>query len=66
MHAFKLLGTLIKINLQQELAYRADMAVNLMLNVMWLGWELLSLGIIFDNTSTLAGWGPGEMIALLG
>src|SRR5215510_8343973 len=33
---------------------------------MWLGWELLSLSIIFSNTSTLGGWGPGELIALLG
>mgnify|MGYP001565333707 CR=1 FL=1 len=28
--------------------------------------ELLSLSIIFSHTATLAGWGPGELIALLG
>jgi ABC-2 type transport system permease protein len=33
---------------------------------MWLGWELLSLSIIFNNTETIAGWGFGELIALLG
>jgi ABC-2 type transport system permease protein len=33
---------------------------------MWLGWELLSLNIIFSNTTTLGGWGLGELIALLG
>jgi ABC-2 type transport system permease protein len=33
---------------------------------MWLGWELLSLSIIFSNTTTLGGWGFGELIALLG
>jgi ABC-2 type transport system permease protein len=33
---------------------------------MWLGWELLSLSIIFSNTATLGGWGPGELVALLG
>jgi ABC-2 type transport system permease protein len=65
-HTLKLLGTLIKINVQQELAYRADMVVNILLNVMWLGWELLSLSIIFRNTPTLGGWGLGELIALLG
>jgi ABC-2 type transport system permease protein len=66
VYTFKLLGTLLKINLQQELAYRADTLINILLNLMWLGWELLSLSIIFNNTTTLAGWGPGEMVALLG
>src|SRR5919109_2970288 len=66
MHAFKLLATLLKINLQQELAYRADTVINALLSLMWLGWELLGLSIIFSNTDTLGGWGPGELIALLG
>jgi len=48
------------------LAYRADTIVNILLNIMWLGWELLSLSIIFSNTTTLGGWGLGELIALLG
>ena len=48
------------------LAYRADTIVNILLNIMWLGWELLSLNIIFSNTTTIGGWGFGELIALLG
>jgi ABC-2 type transport system permease protein len=66
MHFFKLLTTLFKVNIQQELAYRADALINALLSLMWLGWELLSLNIIFSNTSTLGGWGQGELIALLG
>jgi ABC-2 type transport system permease protein len=66
MYTFKLLTTLIKLNIQQELAYRADAIVNILVNLMWLGWELLSLSILFSNTTTLGGWGPGELIALLG
>jgi ABC-2 type transport system permease protein len=66
MNVFRLLTTLLKINIQQELAYRADAAINILINLMWLGWELLSLNIIFSNTATLGGWGPGELIALLG
>jgi ABC-2 type transport system permease protein len=62
----RLLATLLKINLQQELAYRADALVNILLNLMWLGWELLGLSIIFSNTASLGGWGLGELIALLG
>jgi ABC-2 type transport system permease protein len=63
---FKLFVTLLKINVQQELAYRADTVVNFLVSLMWLGWELLTLSIIFSNTDTLGGWGPGELIALLG
>ncbi len=66
MRYLRLLGTLLKINLQQELAYRADLTVNLLLNIMWLGWELLSLSIIFSNTSSLGGWALGDLIVLLG
>jgi ABC-2 type transport system permease protein len=66
MHTLKLLATFIKINIQVILAYRVDTAVNILINGMWLGWELFSLSIIFNNTSTLGGWGPGELVALLG
>jgi ABC-2 type transport system permease protein len=66
MQYLKLLSTFLKVNIQMSLAYRADTVVNILLNLMWLGWELLGLSIIFSNTETLGGWGPGELIALLG
>jgi ABC-2 type transport system permease protein len=66
MRFFKLFSAFFKVNLQMSLAYRADTAINILLNLFWLGWELFSLSIIFNNTQTLAGWGPGELIALLG
>src|SRR5262245_19128008 len=66
MHTLKLIATFLKVNIQQELAYRADALINALLSLMWLGWELLGLRIIFSNTATLGGWGPGELIALLG
>ncbi|MCQ3938967.1 MAG: hypothetical protein DPW18_18260 [Chloroflexi bacterium] len=66
MQTLKLLSAFLKMNIQMSLAYRADTVVNILLNLMWLGWELLSLSIIFNNTETLGGWGLGELIALLG
>ncbi len=66
MHWLRLLQALFKLNVQMTLAYRADTIVNILLNLMWLGWELLGLSIIFSNTASLGGWGPGELIALLG
>ena len=66
MYYLKLISTFFKINVQMSLAYRTDTVVNILLNLMWLGWELLSLSIIFSNTETLGGWGFGELVALLG
>jgi ABC-2 type transport system permease protein len=66
MQTLKLLGSFLRLNIQMSLAYRADTVVNILLNLMWLGWELLSLNIIFSNTTSLGGWGLGELIALLG
>jgi ABC-2 type transport system permease protein len=66
MNTLKLLSAFLKVNIQMSLAYRADTVVNILLNLMWLGWELLSLNIIFSNTETIGGWDFGELIALLG
>lgn len=66
MFFWKLVKTLLKINLQMSLAYRADTLINILISMLWLGWELLSLNIIFSNTVKLGGWGIGELIALLG
>jgi ABC-type uncharacterized transport system permease subunit len=64
MHFFKVALAFIKINLQQSLAYRSETLLSLVMNLLWLGWELVSLQIIFANTSNLSGWGMGELIAL--
>jgi ABC-2 type transport system permease protein len=66
MHTLRLLSTFLKVNLQIAFAYRMDTVVNILINIFWLGWELLTLNIIFSNTQTLGGWGLGELIALLG
>src|SRR5512147_3295119 len=66
MNVLKLLSAFLRVNIQMSLAYRADTVVNILLNLMWLGWELLSLGIIFNNTETIGGWGFGELVGLLG
>lgn len=66
MTVLRLLSAFVKVNVQMEVAYRFDTIVNILLNLMWLGWELLGISIIFSNTSSLGGWGIGELIALLG
>jgi len=66
MQVTRVLSALLKINLQQELAYRVDTLVNILTSIMWLGWELLGLSIIFSNTNSIGGWRAGDLVALLG
>ena len=66
MRILQLLAALFKVNVQLTMAYRADTVVNILLNLFWLGLELLGINIIFSNTNNLGGWGFGELIALLG
>ncbi len=66
MHINRVLSALLKINIQQELAYRTDTLINILTSAMWLGWELIGLSIIFSNTNSIGGWRAGDIIALLG
>jgi ABC-2 type transport system permease protein len=66
MHTLRMLNAFFKVNLQMALAYRTDTAVNLLLEIFTLAWELFSLRIIFSNTTTLGGWNQGQLITLLG
>ncbi len=66
MYYLRLISTFIKVNLQMSLAYRSEAVSEIVLDIIWLAWELLSLQIIFSNTVSLGGWGRGELIALLG
>ena len=66
MYYIHLMSTFIKVNLQMSLAYRSEAISEIVLDIIWLAWELLSLRIIFSNTESLGGWGRGELIALMG
>jgi len=66
VHAYKLISTFVKVNVQMSLAYRVDTIIAVLLNLFWLGWELVTMQIIFSNTATLGGWSFGDLITLLG
>ena len=66
MRYLRLIPTFIKVNLQMSLAYRSEAVSEILLDLIWLAWELVSLQIIFSNTVSLGGWGRGELIVLLG
>ena len=66
MTGLRLIKAYLRMNLQVIFAYRVNTAVDLIVSLMWLGFELLSLSVIYSNTSTIGGWVPGDLIALLG
>ena len=66
MYFLRLISTFIKVNLQMSLAYRSEAVSEILLDLIWMAWELVSLQIIFSNTVSLGGWGRGELIVLLG
>lgn len=66
MHYLRIFSTLVKVNVEQELAYRADTVINLLQLIVWTFWDLLALSIIFTNATSLGGWGAGELVVLLG
>ena len=66
METLRLVRTFIKVNVEMSLAYRSEAVIEFLLDLMWLGWELLSLQIIFWNTQSLGGWNKGELIVLMG
>lgn len=66
MRILKIITAYLKLNLHIAMAYRANLAVELLTSLMWLAWELISLGVIYNNTDNLGGWSNGDMVVLLG
>src|SRR5579859_2871015 len=66
MHHLRLLRVFLATSILGELQYRGNFGVKLVQTFVSFGVALAGLGLIFTNTSTLAGWTPPEMVALLG
>ena len=66
MNTFRVFRAFFQANLQQDLAYRADTVVNIVVSIFWLGWDLAGLSIIFANTQDINGWRTGDLVMLLG
>jgi ABC-2 type transport system permease protein len=62
----KLFGLFARVSFQDTAAYRLDFLVHFFLAILHLAAELTAVWTIFSNTQSLAGWGPLEVVALLG
>lgn len=66
MRALRLLFVFFRIGVLTETAYRANFFIQLFQSLLELGTSLAGLAVIFTYTSTLGGWSPDEMLALVG
>ncbi len=53
-------------SLSRELEFRANFIAKVGQNVMWIGFSVLVLLVLFRNTNSIAGWSRAESFALLG
>ncbi|MGH2457454.1 MAG: ABC transporter permease [Chloroflexota bacterium] len=66
MSAARLIWAFLRVGALNELAYRSNFFIQLFQSALGLAAALLGLAVVFDHTSTLGGWRPAELIALVG
>ena len=66
MNHLRLFAVYVRINVLGELAYRVNFYVQLFQSLVELATALAGLAVIFSYTSSLHGWTPDDMLALVG
>src|SRR2546428_6860170 len=64
--AFRVLAALWRLNLAEELQYRANFVASVLGTLFWIGTALLTLALFFRHTTRLGGWHYWEVVVLLG
>ncbi|OGO10081.1 MAG: ABC transporter permease [Chloroflexi bacterium RBG_13_60_9] len=66
MSTLRLFWAFFRISVMGEAAYRINFFIQLFQSLMELATSLAGLAVIFSYTSTLGGWRPDEVLALVG
>lgn len=66
MNQLRVLWTFFRLGALNELAYRVNFFTQVLQTFMALVMSLGALAVVFNQTDTLAGWYPAELIALVG
>jgi ABC-2 type transport system permease protein len=66
MRYLRLFWTFFRVGVLGELAYRANFFIQLFESVLELGTAVAGLAVIFSYTTTLGGWTPDQVLALVG
>lgn len=62
----RILGALVRLNVAEELQYRANFVASVLGTLFWIGTALLTLALFFRHTERLGGWDYWEVVVLLG
>ena len=65
-HALRVVWTFFKIGLLNEFAYRANLYLQMVQSAVAVGAAIGGLLVVFGHTDNLGGWGPDEVLAVLG
>src|ERR1051325_437694 len=63
---FRVLVAFWRLNVAEELQYRANFAASLLGTLFWIGTALLTLALFFGHATRLGGWDYWEVVVLLG
>ena len=66
MHRVHVVWTFFKIGLLNEFAYRANLYLQLIQSCAAGAMAFVGLIVVFGHTDTIGGWGPDEVLAVLG
>src|SRR5947209_12283735 len=64
--AIRILIALWRLNVAEELQYRANFVASVLGTVFWIGTALLTLALFFRHTTRLGDWDYWEVVVLLG
>jgi viologen exporter family transport system permease protein len=64
--ALRILAALWRLNVAEELQYRANLVASVLGTLFWIGTALLTLALFFRHTTRLGGWDYWEVVVLLG
>ena len=64
--AFRLLAAFWRLNVAEELQYRANFVASVLGTVFYMATALLTLALFFHHTTALGGWDYWEIVVLLG
>jgi ABC-2 type transport system permease protein len=62
----RVLGALWRLNVAEEVQYRANLVASVLGTLFWIGTALLTLALFFRHTTRLGGWDYWEVVVLLG
>jgi ABC-2 type transport system permease protein len=66
MSYIRLMALFFRVSVLSELAYRFNFFVQIFQSLLELATAIAGLAVIFSHTSTLGGWQPDEVLALVG